>query len=88
LFVRGANPLPRKLLAKRNDPDGAIAELRWVLKEEKNDDWRASCALGRAYELKRDLNAPLGQYRAAYRVHMDDEECRASYGRLHPQLKN
>ncbi len=76
-----------KALVKKNDPDGAIAELQWVLKQEKNHDWKASCALGRAYELKGDLKAALGQYRTAYRVHMDDKECRAAYERFHSQLK-
>jgi tetratricopeptide (TPR) repeat protein len=75
------------LLVKKNDPDGAIVELQWVLKQEKNHDWKASCALGRAYELKGDLKAALGQYRTAYRVQMDDKECRAAYERLHSQLK-
>jgi tetratricopeptide (TPR) repeat protein len=76
-----------RLLVKKNDPDAAIAELQWVLKQEKNHDWKASCALGSAYELKGDLKAALGQYRTAYRVHMDDEKCRAAYERLHSQLK-
>jgi Flp pilus assembly protein TadD len=76
-----------RLLVKKNDLDGAIAELQWVLKQEKNHDWRASCALGSAYELKGDRKAALGRYRTAYRVHMDDKECRAAYERLHAQLK-
>ena len=76
-----------KVLVKKNDPDGAIVELQWDLKQEKNHDWKASCALGRAFEQKGDLKAALGQYRTAYRVHMDDEQCRASYERLHSQLK-
>jgi Flp pilus assembly protein TadD len=76
-----------KVLVKKNDPDGAIAELQWVLKQEKNHDWKASCALGGAYERKGDPKAALGQYRTAYRVHMDDKECRAAYERLHSQLK-
>jgi Flp pilus assembly protein TadD len=76
-----------KVLVKKNDPDGAIVELQWVLKQEKNHDWKASCALGSAHELKGDLKAALDQYRTAYRVHMDDEQCRASYERLHSQLK-
>ncbi len=75
------------MLVKKNDPDGAIAELQWVLQQEKNHDWKASCALGSAYELKGDLKAALGQYRTAYRVHMDDAKCRAAYERLHSQLK-
>jgi hypothetical protein len=74
-----------KALVKKNDPNGAIGELQWVLKQEKNQDWKASCVLGRAYEQKGDLKAALGQYRTAYRVHMDDKECRASYERLHSQ---
>lgn len=85
-----------RLLVKKNDPDAAIVELQWALKKEKNHDWRASCALGRAYELKGDLKAALGQYRTAHRVlshpyawthHMDDEQCRAAYERLRLQLK-
>ena len=76
-----------KVLVEKNDPDGAIVELQGVLKQEKNHDWKASCALGSAYELKGDLKAALGQYRTAYRVHMDDKECRAAYERFHSQLK-
>jgi tetratricopeptide (TPR) repeat protein len=76
-----------KALVKKNDPDGAIAELQWVLTQEKNHDWKASCALGSAYELKGDREAALGQYRTASRVHMDDKECRAAYERLHSQPK-
>jgi tetratricopeptide (TPR) repeat protein len=76
-----------KVLVEKNDPDGAIVELQGVLKQEKNHDWKASCALGSAYELKGDLKAALGQYRTVYRVHMDDKECRAAYERLHSQLK-
>lgn len=76
-----------RLLVKKNDPDAAIVELQWVLKQEKNHDWRASCALGRAYELKGDLKAALGQYHTAYRVRMDDEQCRSAYERLRLQLK-
>jgi Flp pilus assembly protein TadD len=76
-----------RVLVKKNDPDGAIVELQWALKQEKNHDWKASCALGRAFEQKGDLKAAVGQYRTAYRVHMDDKECRAAYERLHSQLK-
>ena len=85
-----------RLLLKKNDPDAAIVEMQWVLKKEKNHDWRASCALGSAYELKGDLKAALGQYRAAHRVlsrpyawtrQMDDEQCRAAYERLRLQLE-
>lgn len=76
-----------RLLVKKSDPDAAIVELQWVLKQEKNHDWRASCALGRAYELKGDLKAALGQYHTAYRVRMDDEQCRSAYERLRLQLK-
>jgi len=76
-----------KVLVKKNDPDGAITELQWVLKQEKNHDWKASCALGSAYERKGNLKAALGPYRTAYRVHTDDKECRAAYERLHSQLK-
>jgi Flp pilus assembly protein TadD len=57
------------------------------LEAGKNHDWKASCALGRSYEHKGDLKAALGQYRTAYRVHMDDEQCRSAYERLHSQLK-
>jgi tetratricopeptide (TPR) repeat protein len=77
-----------RLLIKKNDPDGASAELQWALKQWKNHSWQANCELGRAYEQKGDLKAALGQYRTAYRVHMDDKECRAAYERLHSQLKN
>jgi Tetratricopeptide repeat len=76
-----------RLLVKKNDPDGAIAELQWALKQWKNHSWQTNCELGRAYERKGDLKAALGQYRTAYRVHMDDKECRAAYERLHSQLK-
>jgi tetratricopeptide repeat protein len=76
-----------RLLVKKNDPDAAIAELQWALKQWENHSWQASCALGSAYELKGDLKAALGQYHTAYRVRMDDKECRAAYERLHSQLK-
>jgi tetratricopeptide (TPR) repeat protein len=76
-----------KALVKKNDPDGAIAELQWALKQWKNHSWQTNCELGRAYERKGDLKAALGQYRTAYRVHMDDKECRAAYERLHAQRK-
>jgi Flp pilus assembly protein TadD len=76
-----------RLLVKKNDPDVAIAELQWVLKQEKNRDWRASCALGGAYELRGDLKEALGEYHTAYRVQMDDQQCRAAYERLRLQLK-
>jgi tetratricopeptide (TPR) repeat protein len=75
------------VLVKKNDADAAIVELQWVLKQEKNHDWRASCALGSAYELKGDLKAAFAQYRVAHRVPMNDEKCRASYERLKLQLK-
>jgi hypothetical protein len=76
-----------RLLVKKNDPDGAIAELQWALKQWKNHSWQTNCELGRAYEQKGDLKAALGQYRTAYRVRMDDKECRAAYERLHLQVK-
>jgi Flp pilus assembly protein TadD len=76
-----------KMLVRKNDPCAAIMELQWVLKQEKNHDWKASCELGRALEQKGDLQAALGQYRTAYRDHGGDEECRASYERLHSQRK-
>jgi Flp pilus assembly protein TadD len=76
-----------KVLVKKNDPDGAIAELQWALKQWRNHSWQTNCELGSAYELKGDLKAALDQYRTAYRVHMDDKECRAAYERLHSQLK-
>jgi Flp pilus assembly protein TadD len=88
--------LSGKALVKKNDPDGAIAELQWALHQWENHSWQASCALGSAYELKGDLKAALGQYRTAHRVlsrpyartlHMDDEQCRTAYERLHSQLK-
>ena len=75
------------VLVKKNDADAAIVELQWVLKQEKNHDWRASCALGSAYELEGDLKAAFAQYRVAHRVPMSDEKCRASYERLKLQLK-
>jgi tetratricopeptide (TPR) repeat protein len=76
-----------RLLVKKNDPDGAIAELQWALKQWENHSWQTNCELGRAYEQKGELKAALGQYRTAYRVCMDDKECRAAYERLHSQLK-
>jgi hypothetical protein len=76
-----------KALVRKNDPDGAIVELQWALKQWKNHSWQTNCELGRAYERKGDLTAALGQYRTAYRVHMDNKECRASYERLRSQLK-
>jgi tetratricopeptide (TPR) repeat protein len=88
--------LSGKALVKKNDPDGAIAELQWALHQWENHSWQASCALGSAYELKGDLKAALGHYRTTHRVlsrpyartlHMDDEQCRTAYERLHSQLK-
>lgn len=76
-----------RVLVKQNEPDAAVVELQWVLKAERNHDWKASCALGRAYELKGDRKAALGQYRTAFRAHGDDKECRALYERLHLELK-
>jgi len=76
-----------KVLVKKNDPDGAITELQWALKQWKNHSWQTNCELGRAYEQKGNLKAALGQYHTAYRVRMDDKECRAAYERLHSQLK-
>jgi hypothetical protein len=76
-----------RLLVEKNDPDAAIVELQWALKKENNRLSPANCALGRAFELKGNLKAALGQYRTAYRAHVRDEQCRAAYERLHLQLK-
>jgi tetratricopeptide (TPR) repeat protein len=76
-----------KALLKKNDPDGAIAELQWVLKQEKNHDWKASCALGSAYELQGNLKLALRQYRTAIRAHGGDRECHAAYERLQLRVK-
>jgi tetratricopeptide (TPR) repeat protein len=77
-----------RLLVKKNEPDAAIVELQWVLKEERNHDWKASCAIGRAFELKGDLKAALRHYRTAFRAHGDDKECHAAYERLQLRVKN
>lgn len=76
-----------RVLVKKNEPDAAIVELQWALQEERNHDWKASCALGRAYELKGDSQAALYQYRIAFRAKGGDQECHASYERLQPHLK-
>jgi hypothetical protein len=76
-----------RLLIKTNDPDGAIVELQWALKKWKNHSSQTNCELGRALELKGEFRAALSQYRTAYRAHLQDDVCRASYERLHSQLK-
>jgi tetratricopeptide (TPR) repeat protein len=76
-----------RLLIQRNEPDTAIVELQWALKKARNHFSQANCALGRAFELKGDLQAALREYRIAYRAHLDDQQCRAAYERLQIQLK-
>ena len=76
-----------RVLVKKNDPDAAIAELQWALKEEKNHLSPANCELGRAFELKGDPKAALRQYRTAVRAHGGDKECRAAYERLQLRAK-
>jgi tetratricopeptide (TPR) repeat protein len=76
-----------RLLVKKNDPDAAIVELQWALKKEYNHFSLANCALGRAFELKGDLQTALGQYRTAFRAHTHNDRCRAAYERLRLQLK-
>jgi tetratricopeptide (TPR) repeat protein len=76
-----------RALVKKNDPDAAIAELQWTLKKEKNHFSPANCELGRAFEAKGDLPAAMRQYRTAFRAHVNDEQCGASYERLQLQLK-
>jgi tetratricopeptide (TPR) repeat protein len=76
-----------RALVKKNDPDAAIVELQWALKEHKNHLSPVNCELGRAFELKGDMKAALREYRTAFRAHVNDEECRAAYERLKPQLK-
>ena len=76
-----------RLLIKKNEPDAAIIELQWALRKKGNHFSQANCALGRALELKGDLQAALREYRTAYRAHLDDEQCRAAYERLQLQLK-
>jgi Flp pilus assembly protein TadD len=76
-----------RLLIQRNEPDTAIVELQWALKKAKNHFSQANCALGRALELKGDLQAALREYRLAYRAHLDDQQGRAAYERLQIQLK-
>lgn len=77
-----------RLLIKKNEPDAAIVELQWALRREKNRFSPANCELGRAFEAKGDLQAAVRQYRTAFRAHVNDEQCRAAYERLHLQLKN
>jgi tetratricopeptide (TPR) repeat protein len=76
-----------RALVKKNDADAAIVELQGALQKTKNHFSLANCELGHAYELKGDLKAAVGQYRTAYRAHVDDEQCRAAYQRLELQLK-
>ena len=76
-----------RVLVKKNDPDGAIVELQWALKEHKNHLSPANCELGRAYELKGDPKSALRQYHVAVRAHGGDNECHAAYERLKLQLK-
>jgi hypothetical protein len=73
-------------LVGRNDPDAAIPELQVALQATKNRMAPANCSMGRALELKGDLPAAFTQYRAAYRAHLRDPECVASYQRLKLQL--
>jgi tetratricopeptide (TPR) repeat protein len=75
-----------RVLVKKNDPDAAIVELQWALKEHKNHLSPANCELGRAYELKGDLQEGLRQYRVAVQAHGGDKECHAAYERLKLQL--
>jgi Flp pilus assembly protein TadD len=76
-----------RVLVQKNDVDAAIVELQWALKKAKNHLSPANCELGRAFEQKGDLEAALRQYRAAFRVHVNDEQCRAAYERLKLELK-
>lgn len=76
-----------RVLVKKNDPDAAIVELQWALKEHKNHLSPANCELGRAYELKGDRQEAQRQYRVAVRAHGGDKECHAAYERLKLQLK-
>jgi len=76
-----------KLLVEKNDPDAAIPELQLALQATKNHLSPANCSLGRALELKGDLEAAFRQYRTAFRAHVQDEQCRAAYERLKLQLK-
>jgi hypothetical protein len=77
--------LGRELL-KKNDPDAAIPELQSALQSTKNRMAPANCSMGRALELKGDLPAAFTQYRIAYRAHLRDADCLASYQRLKLQL--
>ena len=76
-----------RLLVEKNEPDAAIVELQWALQKTNNRLSPANCALGRAFELKGNLKAALGQYHTAYRAHTLDEQCRAAYERLRLQPK-
>jgi tetratricopeptide (TPR) repeat protein len=76
-----------RALVEKNFADAAIVELQEALQKTKNHFSPANCELGRAYELKGDVKAALGQYRTAYRAHVDDEECRSAYQRLALPLK-
>jgi len=76
-----------KFLVEKNDPDAAIPELQLALQATKNHLSPASCSLGRALELKGDLEAAFRQYHTAFRAHVQDEQCRAAYERLKLQLK-
>jgi len=76
-----------RLLVKKNEPDAAVVELQWALQKTNNRLSPANCALGRAFELKGNLKAALGQYHTAYRAHTLDEQCRAAYERLRLQPK-
>lgn len=62
-----------RLLVEKNDPDAAILELQWALKKENNHLSPANCALGRAFEMKGEPEAALGQYRTAHRAHALDK---------------
>ena len=76
-----------RLLVKKNDADAAIVELEWALKREKYHFPMANCQLGRALELKGDLEAALSQYRTAFQADVRDDQCRAAYERLQLQLR-
>jgi tetratricopeptide (TPR) repeat protein len=76
-----------RVRVRKNDPESAIVELQWALKETKNRLSPANCELGRAFEQKGDLETAFHQYRTAFRAHVNDEQCRAAYERLKLQLK-
>ena len=75
------------VLVKKNDADGAIAELQRALKKLKNHLSPANRELGRAFELKDNLEAAFRQYRTAFRARVTDEQCLAACERLKLRLK-